>query len=289
MAIYSLRLKPIGRTTQKKPFTAASHIRYITRKEALTLHMAKRMPEEGPKAIRWYKEQERNDRENARVANKMILALPKELTLEQQAQLVQNFAEELTQQRASWFAAIHAKGKDADNPHCHLIVRDRDVVTGRRVVMFSAGAKEMKEKLSKGQKTPTTLRMIREMWSRQANGALEAAGRPERIDHRTLVEQGISRPAQVHEGPNIRAMHRRGYRPKSAERVVRNGANRKKGAPATRVVRYQDIDHGRTRAEYNDSLRPTTRLTLTERARLRARGRVAEEPVRSRTDRGRTR
>lgn len=268
MAIYSLRLTPIGKTTQKRPFTAAAHVRYITRKEAMTQCMAERMPEAGPKAIRWLKAQEKADRKNARVADKMIVALPKELTLVQQAELMRSFAEALTEGKASWFAAIHAKGKDRDNPHCHLIVRDRDIFTGRRVVMFSAGQKEVKQRAAKGQKLPTTLRNIRELWEQHANAALSAAGRSERIDRRSLAEQGVDRDAQVHEGPNIRAMHRRGYRPKSTDRQVRNRALRKKETPATRTVRYPDIDRGRTRAEYNDSLRRgEDELSLTQMVR----------------------
>lgn len=288
MAIFSLRLTPIGKTTQKKPFTAAAHVRYITRKEAMTISMAERMPEAGSRAIRWLKAQETADRKNARVVDKMIIALPRELDAGQQAQLIHGFAETLTEGKASWFAAIHAKGKDRDNPHCHLIVRDRDIVTGRRVVMFSAGAKEIKQRAANGEKSPTTLRMIRELWERFANAALEAAGRPERIDRRTLREQGIGREAQVHEGPNIRAMHRRGYRPKSQERQVRNRAMRKKGTPTTRTVRYQAIDRGLTRAEFNDSLKRGTPLTLTERMRLNSRAQRAQ-PVRDRDDRGRGR
>lgn len=268
MAIYSLRLTPIGKTTQKRPYTAAAHVRYITRKEAMTLSMAERMPEIGSKAVRWFKAQEKADRKNARVADKMIIALPRELNAPQQAELIHSFAETLTQGRASWFGAIHAKGKDRDNPHCHLIVRDRDIVTGRRVVMFSAGAKEIKQRWAKGEKLPTTLRMIRELWELHANAALTAAGRTERIDRRTLAEQGIGRQAQVHEGPNIRAMHQRGYRPRSQDRQVRNRAMRKSGTPPTRTVRYGDIDRGRTRAEFNDALRSAGSLTLTERMRL---------------------
>lgn len=288
MAIYSFRLTPIGKTTQKKPFTAAAHVRYITRKDAMTLSMAERMPESGSKAIRWLKAQETADRKNARVADKMIIALPRELDAGRQAQLIHGFAEALTEGKASWFAAIHSKGKDRENPHCHLIVRDRDIVTGQRVVMFSAGAKEIKQRAAKGEKSPTTLRMIRELWERHANAALEAAGRPERIDRRTLREQGVGREAQVHEGPNIRAMHRRGYRPKSQERTVRARALRKKGTPATRTVRYQAIDKGLTRAEFNDSLKRGTPLTLTERMRLNSRAQRAQ-PVRDRDDRGRGR
>ncbi len=287
MATYSLRLTPMGKTTQNRPHTAAAHIRYITRKSAVSHVMAERMPASRVPAIRWLRAQESADRANARVADKIVLALPLELTRQQQIELVQAFAEDLTQGRASWFAAIHGRGKDRTNPHCHLLVRDRDVQTGKRVVMFSAGKKEIEQRAAKHQSRPTTLRMIRMLWERKANAALEAAGRRERIDHRTLLEQGQLRLAQVHEGPNIRAMHARGFKPQSKERLVRNPALRRKDTPATRTVRYPDIDLGQTRVEYNAALKEAPDLSLTEVMRMQARiPRTALSPVQ---DRGRGR
>lgn len=101
MAIYSFRLSPIGKTTQKRPFTAAAHIRYISRKQAMTIGLAERMPQSASRASRWMRAQERADRDNARVADKMIIALPRELSLEDQIKLVHGFAERLTEGKAS--------------------------------------------------------------------------------------------------------------------------------------------------------------------------------------------
>lgn len=274
MAIYSLRLMPIGKMTQRQAFTAGAHIRYIMRRGAVSHHMAARMPDTSREAIRWLRAEERGDRKNARIADKLVLALPRELTPQQRVDLVRDFAERLTRGRASWFAAIHANGKDALNPHCHLLVRDRDVSTGERVVMFSAGAKEIRLRAHQGKSSPTTLRMIRELWAERANDALIAAGRPERIDHRRLVDQGDYRRAQVHEGPNVRAMHRRGAIPVSKERVVKNPAIRKKGTPATRTVSYVEIDQGLSRVEYNASLKESPDLSLTEIHMLQSRSRT---------------
>lgn len=254
MAIYSLRLTPIGKTTQKRPHTAAAHIRYISRACAVSHSMAERMPEKTAAAMRWLRREEDQDRKNARVADKLVIALPRELTTQQRITLVWSFAERLTQGKASWFAAIHAKGKDRHNPHCHLLVRDRDVTSGKRVVMFSAGTKEIKQRSAKGQTRPTTLATIRQLWEDCANRALAQAGRSERIDRRSLREQGIARPAQIHEGPNIRAMHDRGFRPASKDRLIRARAIRKCGTPATRLLRYTEIDRGFTRVDYNRSL-----------------------------------
>lgn len=252
MAIYSLRLTPIGKTTQKRPFTAAAHVRYIARPGAATHVMAERMPENKGRAQRWLRSAEKADRKNARVADKLVIALPLELTLDQNIDLVRTFAETLTRGRASWFAAIHARGKDRQNPHVHILVRDRDVQTGARVVMFSAGPKEVQQRAAKGKAAPTTLHLIRELWEKSANAALAEAGRRERIDRRRLRAQGIARPAQVHEGPNIRAMHHRGYRPRSTDRVYRNRPGRR---ARERTVRYGEIDRGLTRVEYNEILR----------------------------------
>jgi hypothetical protein len=289
MAIYSLRLTPIGKTTQKAPFTAAAHIRYITRTEAATHVMAARMPQATRAAMRWLRDQERNDRANARVADKLVIAIPRELSLQQGIGLVGEFAEALTQGKASWFAAIHAKGKDRSNPHCHLIVRDRDVSSGQRVVLFSAGPKEVQERAARGFPPPTTIHRVRELWEEVANQALAEAGRVERIDRRRLVEQGQYRLAQVHEGPNIRAMDRRGVKPTSKEKVQRTRALRKKGTAVTRVVRYQDIDAGMTRTEYNAYVREAPGLSMTEVLRRQERiGRSRPQVVQHRErDRGR--
>lgn len=257
MAIYSLRMTAVGKTTQKQPFTAAAHLKYITRREAVTHVMSGRMPDVRRQAMAWLKREEREDRKNARVIDKMVLALPKELSAAQQHALVKAFAEDLTQGKASWFAAFHTKGKDAGNPHCHLILRDRDVETKKRVMFLSAGMKEAAERRDKGKAAPTTLATVRVLWERHANAALARAGREERIDRRSLKEQGIGRRAQVHEGPNIRAMHRRGFRPASRDRVVRNAPLRRRGRSLARVVRYAEIDRGKTRVEFNAALRET--------------------------------
>jgi MobA/MobL family len=274
MAIYSLRMTAVGKTTQKQPFTAAAHLKYITRKEAVTQVMAARMPDVRRQAIAWLKREERDDRKNARVIDKLVLALPLELSSVHQSALIKAFAEELTQGRASWFAAFHTKGKDRANPHCHLVLRDRDFETGRRVMFLSAGKKEQAERREKGKSQPTTLLMIRALWEQCANAALEVAGRAERIDRRSLREQGVGRRPQVHEGPNIRAMHRRGVRPRSRDRVVRNSPFRRGKRSGSRVVRYPVIDRGVTRVEYNLALKQTARA-----AAVRAPQRVAVAPA----------
>lgn len=93
--------------------------------------------------------------------------------------------------------------------------------------------------------------MLRERWEYHANRALELAGRSERVDRRTLKEQGIERAPTIHEGPKARAVVARGRRPVSRAINVRNGPKTRSGS---RQVDYGRIDRGRTRAAYNEQL-----------------------------------
>ena len=232
VAIYSLNHSSIGRSTHAAG-TAGAHIGYITRSSACLDVLAERMPsaragERGGEARAWLDAQEAADRKNARVIDKVMLALPCELTAERQAALVRSFAESITEGRAPWLAAIHQD--HPGNPHAHLVIRDKDPVTGKRVVGLS-------EKGSTDR--------LREAWERHANLALELAGRAERIDRRSLAAQGIDREAQVHVGPKASAIERQGKAVASQVRTTRRG----------REVRYPEIDRGRTRAQHNADIR----------------------------------
>ena len=51
---------------------------------------------------------------------------------------------------------------------------------------------------------------LRESWATYTNDALQSIGSSEKIDHRTLEEQNISRIPQIHLGANVAAMMKRG-------------------------------------------------------------------------------
>lgn len=239
MAIYSLHHQPIGKSTQARPHTAAAHVRYITRKSAVSHIEAARMPNTPGRAATYLQKGEDADRKNARVIDKVTVALPRELDAQQRWQLVREFAEDVTQGRASWIAAFHDKGKDAHNPHAHLVFRDRDPATGKRVAELSEAS---------------STERLRVLWEEYANRALASAGRLERIDRRTLKAQGIDREATIHEGPQAQQMDRRGFKPRSQARVRRNAPGARK---ARRTVDYGRIDGGRSRPQFNRELRAT--------------------------------
>jgi hypothetical protein len=193
------------------------------------------MPTERQALYAWLDTQEDGDRKNARVIDKVIVALPLELTHQQRGELLHAFAEDMTRGRASWVAAIHDGPKDADNPHAHIIFRDRDIATGKRVM-------ELSEKGS--------TERLRMAWEAHANKALEQAGHEARIDRRTLAAQGIDQEPQIHLGQAVRALDERGERPRSAAREIKRIT--KDGSKAV-IIDYRKIDGGNTRLDENNA------------------------------------
>ena len=224
MAIYSLNHSHIGKTTQAKAGTAGAHVRYITRRGAVSLVLGEHMPTRRDSARAWLDERELSDRKNGRVCDKVFLALPVELDSLQRAEAVREFMQEFGAGRVSWLAGIHDRGEDEQNPHAHILIRDKDHETGKRV--FGTTEKGSTDR-------------IRELWETVANRALERAGEAARIDRRSLADQGIDREPGIHIGPNVRAMEERGLRPISIAQELDNG----------RVVNWPEIDQGRTRAD----------------------------------------
>lgn len=139
-------------------------------------------------------------------------------------ELIRGFAEEVTQGRAPWLAAIHDKGKDEANPHCHLVIHDRDPETGKRVIGMSENG---------------STERLRSLWEDHTNQALTSAGHNARVDRRTLEAQGIDRKPTIHEGPRARGMAGRGVAPNSRIRTRRNG----RGAKS----RTRSVDSGSVR------------------------------------------
>lgn len=234
MAIYSLNLKSIGRTTHAAG-TAGAHVLYIARPDAKAELASEHMPTDPNAARAFLNRGELADRKNARVADKVRIALPRELTPEQRMQLVRDFARDLTGGRVPWFAGIHAEGKDAHNPHCHLVIRDRDIETGKRVVKLSDSPRDR----AKAGLEPKAVEYVRALWEDHANRALEAAGHDTRIDRRTLEAQGIARDPTIHIGPRAMEIEAHVERPQSKVKETGNG----------RMIDYPTIDDGRTRKE----------------------------------------
>jgi len=163
------------------------------------------------------------------------VALPHELSLDQQRALAQAFIQRELVDRgmiADW--AIHGDAQ-GQNPHLHILTTMRPIVQGQDGCWkFGAKARSITERDSSGRaicigrdktghkryrkkKEPTTdwndrstLVAIRAGWAAIANEHLARAGSPERIDHRSYADQGIQRLPTVHVGYAATAMERRG-------------------------------------------------------------------------------
>lgn len=254
MAIYSLNHRTIGRATHE-PGAASAHLKYITRPRAASEIIAEHMPADTAPAMRWMDAEEQASRKNARLIDKVLVALPRELDAVDRARLVEDFAAEVTKGRVPWVAAIHDMGKDAQNPHAHFAFRDRDIESGKRVLRLSDNDRDRK----KAGLEPNGTEWLRATWERCANDALERAGRSERIDRRSLEAQGIEREPTVHIGPKANALDGKQEVPPS--KIANDNTGRE--------IRWPEIDGGLSRAEHNRAVRTRNRLAGAKKDQFR--------------------
>lgn len=240
MAIYSLNVATVGKSTHA-PGTAGAHIGYIAREGAATHCEAVHMPADEAAARTWMDGYEREARANARLLTKVRVALPRELDHAQNVVLARDFVATLTGGRIPSYLAIHDDGPDANNPHAHIVLIDRDFETGKRVLRLSDSTKD---RVAAGL-PENGVSMVRETWERIVNERLAAFGHEARIDRRTLEAQGIDRAPQLHIGPRAQHIDARVLRPESKARPDPTPRF------PDRIIDYPAIDAGRTRKERN--------------------------------------
>ena len=120
--------------------------------------------------------------------------------------------------------AIHDKG--TGNPHAHILLTIRPLrpdrkwgpkcrkvydldSQGHRIPDGKGGWKNHREDTTDWNNRENAEKW-RAAWAAYANRALEAAGRPERIDHRSYKRQGVEKIPSIHIGPAASQMERRG-------------------------------------------------------------------------------
>lgn len=140
-------------------------------------------------------------RKDACVAREHEVGLPIELTPGESVRLAQRYARLIAELHGCAVdIGIHDLG--GRNPHVHLLCTTRE-----------AGPDGLGEKCDReraGRKRSKDLADHRRLWADVVNAALAEAGHTVRVDHRSLKDQGIDRPAQIHEGPAVTAARRRG-------------------------------------------------------------------------------
>jgi hypothetical protein len=241
MAIYSCNIKSVGKKTHATG-TAGAHVRYIARDGANADIAAHHMPQSPKAAQNWMDAQEAEERANARMISKIMVALPVELSEPQRHALVRDFVQELTHDRVPWYFAIHQSGEDAQNPHAHIVLRDRDIETGKRVLMLSDSARDR----IKAGLPENGVEWIREKWEHVCNLHLEQAGHAVRIDRRSLEAQGVDREPTIHLGTAGQRVDEFATRPESQAKEENTKLKHYRDE-----IPYPTIDQGRTRKERN--------------------------------------
>jgi len=232
MAIYHLSIKTIGRSSGRSATASAAYrssekikdvrsgeVFDYSRKQG-TLHAELILPKDSPSWNRselWNAAELSETRKNSTVAREFVIALPSELSELQRKELALEFAQALVVKHG--FAAdlcIHEPNKEGDdrNHHAHILCSTRRLEpTG-----FTEKTRELDERKS------GEVDYWRERFAEIQNKHLEMAGLSDRVDHRTLKEQGIDRMPQKHKG------------------VAAVGFERRTGEPSRISAKFEIID-----------------------------------------------
>ena len=143
---------------------------------------------------------ERNEpRKDSQLAREILLSLPRELSSNEQWELAVGWAQsELVGKGMIAEVSLH-NPTNGRNPHCHILC------TMRTLEGDAFSAKKPREWNDKAM-----LLNWRESWCNAENAALERAGRPEKVDHRSLKAQGIDRTPEPKIGQEAMALKKRG-------------------------------------------------------------------------------
>lgn len=207
------------RTGEVHDYTKKTGIEYT---EILT-------PENAPewasdRAKLWNQVEKIEKNKNSQLAREINIALPKELSIEKQIALTREFVRD-TFVDQGMVADISIHDTQKGNPHAHIMLTMRPFENGewgakskKEYILDKKGEKiKLKSGEYKSRKIDTVdwnkkekLEKWREQWANYANRSLERNGIKERIDHRTLAEQGIERVPQIHVGTHASAMEKKG-------------------------------------------------------------------------------
>ncbi|MEZ5781138.1 MAG: hypothetical protein R3D70_05755 [Rhizobiaceae bacterium] len=166
----------LGKSSQRRPYTARAHSRYIARRSATQYHYVENMPLNYQQRQRWYHDMEKDLRKNGRVIDKFTISIPKIVRLEDAASVITRLNRELGEGRAPFEFSLQGWG--TTNHHSHIIYIDRDPETGRRIF---------------GTTDRNSTREIKLEWERVANEMFEEMG----YDVRVRVKEGWHEEQEV--------------------------------------------------------------------------------------------
>jgi hypothetical protein len=158
--------------------------------------------------IVFWSSSDKYERDNGNVYREIEVALPRELGKESQINLVNDFIKQHLGDKHTYQFAIHcpkASLDGGDQPHAHIMYSER-ILDG----IERAPDEFFKRYNSKNPKRGGCKKRIkddakwivsvRELWANVQNQHLEQHGIAQRVDHRSLKEQGIDRSPETHLG-----------------------------------------------------------------------------------------
>ena len=195
----------------------------------------------------WNAQEDAEVKCNAVVAREFDMALPCDLPEDEQWGICTDMGQWLIDRYGvAVDIALHApaagEGHDQRNDHCHIMFTSR-VVTHEG---FGEKVSILNERYGRG---PQEVVALRQAYADFCNVRLEKYGLPYRLDPRTLEAQGIDRIPQIHVGPNGWAMYDGNKNPASHTRTDSQG----------RVIEWEKIDGGESRAEFCDRIKATNK------------------------------
>lgn len=228
MAIYHLSMQAIGRAAGRSATAAAAYragccitdrrtgevFDYRRKQGVVSADIV--LPQGVMMSLRdelWNGVEMHHKRGDAVVAREYEVALPAELSIEERRRLALDFAAEIVEQyRVVADVCIHQPSRDGDerNHHAHILLSACSIgPTG-----FGKKVAELDPIHCKRHKIANPAEQWRGRWAELVNERLKNSGLNERVDHRTLPEQGVERAPTFHMGPAVSAMERRGINTK---------------------------------------------------------------------------
>jgi ATP-dependent exoDNAse (exonuclease V) alpha subunit len=219
MAIYHLSMQNIGRNDGRSAVACASYRAgetlhderlgktFTFPREDRVVHTEIIAPSFAPEWVSdrgqlWNSIEASEKRKDARLAREIECALPHELALEQQQELVRTWVEkELKPLGLVSDVCIHQRpGAGERNDHVHIMT------SPRRLELDGTWSKKKDANLNKAEQ----LDLWRASWAMFANEALLKGGHDQRIDHRSYKDRGKETTPTIHVGFEHHAIERRG-------------------------------------------------------------------------------
>ena len=178
------------------------------------------------RSILWNSVEQIEKSKDSQLARDLEISLPIELSKSEQLELARAYIRD-TFVSAGMCADFSFHDKEG-NPHIHILLTVRPMKSSGE---WDAKCRKVYDLDEQGQRIPDgkggwknhredtvdwnsreKVEAWRAAWAEYANRALEAAGRPERIDHRSYKRQGIEQIPTIHMGVAAVQMERRGIR-----------------------------------------------------------------------------